>query len=558
MGQPTIGAGIKLTGEKEFKNALSEINSGLRVNQSELNLTSAEYANNSQSVEALTAKSKALQNTIYSQIDKVKLLEKAMKSSAEKHGESDKKTSQWQISLNKAKADLAKMNNELGENQKALKKAEKGTTSLADVVKGLSNTIGVDIPPAMQGFVGKLDGVNASAATLVGVLAGIVTGLSKMTIETAKVADDLLTLSATSGMTTDQLQELRYASEFVDVSVETMDSSMTKLIKSMDSARSGSREQADAFRKLHISYKDTNGQLKDSNTVFFEMIDALGNVKNETDRDALAMTLLGESARDLNPLIEVGSGKLKELGQEAHNVGYVMSEETLGKFGQLDNAMQRMSKQSDAFKNSLATAMLPILTSLFESLSKIPVPVLQTVITLATVITTILLTVKAIKGMTDGVGGIIKMFDDFDVKSLKTTAIIMGVVAGVIILTVAIAALCGKADDIERSMESAGNAMGNLNNQVSNTQNSYQRIPSYALGTPYHSGGFARINDRKNDPYSGEVIDLPTGSRVYPAGTVPTGGGDTFHITIDAKNVREFNDIVNMAKNARQQRRARG
>ena len=33
------------------------------------------------------------------------------------------------------------------------------------------------------------------------------------------------------------------------------------------------------------------------------------------------------------------------------------------------------------------------------------------------------------------------------------------------------------------------------------------------------------------------------------------GGGDTYNITIDAKSVREFNDIVRIAKSARQNRR---
>lgn len=554
MGQPTIGAKLKLDGEREFKDALTQINAGLKVNQSELALTSAEYAGNSKSVEALTAKGRALQNQIYTQTEKIKTLEQALKSSAKQHGESDKKTLQWQASLNNAKKDLAKMNNELEENQKALNASNKETTSLSDIVGKLANTMGVSVPPQMQGMVSSLEKVNVSGALLIGTLAGIATGLAKMTVETAKVADDIITLSSTTGLSTDALQEFNYMAELTDTSTDTISGSITKMIRSMDMAKKSTSEQAKAFRKLHISIKDGHGQLKDSNTVFLQTIDALGKIQNETERDALAMQIFGKSARELNPLIEAGSEKLNALAKEAHDVGYVMNEETLGKFGALDDAMQRMNKQADAFKNSLATALLPVLTVLFETLGKIPVPVLQTIVVLAGAITTILLTVKAIKGMTSGVGDTIKMFKEFDPKALKTTAIIMGIVAAVVVLTVAIAALLGKANDIERGMASAGNAMKSMTGQVNSIQN---RVPAYALGTSYHPGGFARINDRLNDPYSGEIVDLPTGSRVYSNGNYPNTGGDTFNITIDAKNVQEFNDIVSIAQNARQQRRAK-
>jgi hypothetical protein len=38
-------------------------------------------------------------------------------------------------------------------------------------------------------------------------------------------------------------------------------------------------------------------------------------------------------------------------------------------------------------------------------------------------------------------------------------------------------------------------------------------IPAYATGTTFHAGGLARINDGKG----GEILDLPNGTRVYPA-----------------------------------------
>ena len=86
---------------------------------------------------------------------------------------------------------------------------------------------------------------------------------------------------------------------------------------------------------------------------------------NETERDSMAMDLFGRSAKELNPLIEAGSKRFKELGKEAHTVGYVMSTENLQKFGELDDAMRRMDNTSKNLKNNFGLALAPILTDLF-------------------------------------------------------------------------------------------------------------------------------------------------------------------------------------------------
>ena len=69
----------------------------------------------------------------------------------------------------------------------------------------------------------------------------------------------------------------------------------------MSSARKGTGEIADAYRRLGVSVTDMSGNLRDSETVYWETIDALGKVSNETERDALAMQIFGKSAQELIP-----------------------------------------------------------------------------------------------------------------------------------------------------------------------------------------------------------------------------------------------------------------
>ena len=50
-----------------------------------------------------------------------------------------------------------------------------------------------------------------------------------------------------------------------------------------------------------------------------------------------------------------------------------------------------------------------------------------------------------------------------------------------------------------------------------------------------------------------EIVELPRGSRVYPSGTVPQmSESNVYNITIPARDIREFNDIIRIAQGQRQ------
>lgn len=209
--------------------------------------------------------------------------------------------------------------------------------------------------------------VVAAAAVGTAILAAATEGakaLLNATMNTSSLADELLTMSSTTGLATDTLQELNYASELLDVNTETVTGSMTKLLRTMSSADSGSSSAIESFNALGISIYDVNGELRDSEDVFWDAVDALGQIDNESERDAASMALFGKSARELNPLIEAGSAAFESLAEEAHSVGYVLDSETLDAFGDLDDNMQRMSNTAQAVEQSFGQVLLPLLTDL--------------------------------------------------------------------------------------------------------------------------------------------------------------------------------------------------
>ena len=115
-----FGLKIGIEGEKEFKNSLRDINQSFKVLGSEMKLVSSEFDKNDKSVRAIASRNEVLNKSIETQKDKVRLLEEALNNSSESFGENDKRTKNWEIQLNNAKATLNGMERELQDNEKAL------------------------------------------------------------------------------------------------------------------------------------------------------------------------------------------------------------------------------------------------------------------------------------------------------------------------------------------------------------------------------------------------------------------------------------------------------
>lgn len=349
---------------KGIEIAISADTSGVTKGLKEVTSESMKTSKNLKSVESLlkldphntelvAQKQKLLAQNIEQTKDKLNKLKAAqddVKAAFERGEISEEQYIAFQGEIVKTENRLKQLESQVDETGNAMQDAGNKTDGFGDKLKnGLSAAA-------------KAAGV-AIAAVGTAVVAGA-KALTDFTVSGAEYADTILTDSAVTGIATDKLQEYRYAAELVDVSTDTLTNSMAKNIKSMSSAAKGTGATAEAYKKLGIEVQNSDGSLRDSQTVYWELIDALGQVENETDRDALAMQILGKSAQELNPLIEAGSARMAELGQQAHDAGAVLSEDSLNSFGAFDDQLQYLKVNAEAAKNALGTALLPMLTNL--------------------------------------------------------------------------------------------------------------------------------------------------------------------------------------------------
>ena len=530
----------------QFSGGITEINRKMGLLDAEFKLATEQAKNYGTETDKTALKQEYLAQKIELQKKKVEEAKKAYDAVMSTQGASQKEIDALDKKLLQERTTLEKLNGELKNEQEQTDKATKANKSFGDEIRDVASMLGVQASPAVEALAKKFDGVSASVGNAILVVGAIGGALFSAAKETAAWADELITLSDQTGIATDELQKLDYASKFIDVDVNTMTGSMEKMIRSMNQAKDGSGQAAEAFKKLGIRITDSHGQLRDQQEVFYETIDALGRVKNETERDAKAMEIFGRSARDLNPLIKQGSQRLKELGEEAEHLGLVFASDDLAKAQRLNDALDRFKEVSEGLKNSLALAVVPVLTDLFDVISKIPVPVLEAITKIGFVTLAVVEVVKAIKSLTDTAKTIKGFFSGFDTSTLKTTAIILGVVAALIALGTIIAVIAGKGDQITGAMKSTENMVKGINDTVTQTQNNVNYTARNASGTQNFRGGKTWVGEE-----GPELVTLPRGTKIEPASSSSRTEYNTFYVTIDAKNVSDFNRVVELAKNQR-------
>ena len=583
---PNINTRFTLSGEKEYKQAISEIGSGMKVLDSEMRKVQSAYAQNADSVEALNAKNDVLERKISTQTEKIEYLRAALQQSAEKYGEADKRTMQWQTSLNNAEADLNNLNNQFDENKKKIEESSKEMGNLGDVVNGLTSKLGIQLPDSMKSSMNAMGSLDAQSLALAGGFAAVAAAIVKaekamisMTKESAAFADNIITLSMQTGQSTQQLQEFAYASELIDVSVDTLQGSLTKLTNNMQDTMNGTGNAKASFDELGVSVTNAvDGSMRSANDVFYETIDALGQVKNETERDAMAMDIFGRSAQDLNPLIIQGSKTLKAYADEAHNMGYVLDDEALSALGAVDDAYQRLQKTQEGVKNQLAVEFAPYLEEFYGDAT-------QGVKDLG----------KAIKdsGIVDAfgmlletVGDILNPMSDLSgnrvpalTNALRPLAEVMALIAdtadffaGLFTLdfkkmgnalgfgyasgngnkyqtlqdSYAAKSWGSSASDLSKAYEEAV-ARGD-SSTLGITEDEWRRryLGGNAAGTDNWSGGWTRVNENGL-----ERIYLPSGSRIQTASETRYTSGDTYNTTVYVDHVEDLDAILRIAKNAR-------
>lgn len=557
-----------------------EYDQALKVLYSELAEIDSEIRAQGESVENLGAKHETLTAILEEQEQKYRTLCDALKEAEESGTATQEEINDLKIKVNEAATAYNNTSAAIKENEAALQDhvgavqdEKESLTGIGDVLSDMTDKIGVKLPDgatkALNGLKGFSAGTVAAMATAAAGIAACVkavTELHNLAVQYAAEADDIITKSAITGLSTTLLQELQYAEPLIDVSVETITGSMTKLTKNIADAAGGNESLAASFDRLGVSVTNSDGSLRSVQEVFFELIDALGEVGNETERNALAMELFGKSATELNPLIQQGSEVLQEYAEEAHEL-YVLTDRQVAALGSLDDQVQKNTLSWEGLKKQIVAEFAPASEEALKNFGELVKNAGKALID-SGIIKGVGEIFAALSNMINPLSELLGAADSAPGRLGPVYEVLHGI-AGVVawiadaadavigLLTldfsrVGVAMGYGKSSGNYSNMQKwmgYGDTTGNYyNSQTGMWEGNYGRN---AGGTDNWRGGLTWVGE--SGP---ELVSLPKGSQITNAqDSKNMMGGNIFYVTIDAKNVKEFNDIVRMCQRAQAEER---
>lgn len=403
----------------EFRGNATPLQKAIRTVDSELKKTTKELSSvnkalkfNPTSVDLWRQKQQLLSEKVKETTDKLNAL-KAAQSQMDAAG------------VDKNSAEYRKLQREIIETNSQLKTFKSQLSAIGNVnLRALSEQFreaGSKIESAGQ----SLRGISTAAGVAVG-------AIGALTVKSAAWADNLNTLSKRYSISTQDLQKYGAAAQLVDTDVEAIAKTHTRLEKAMFSASKGTGANAEAFNKLGVSVTNSDGSLRDADAVWQDTIKALGNMTNETERDALAMQLMGKSANELNPLIEDGGETYRQLAEtlEKYDLNFI-DQETLDKANQFKDELDTIKAIGlvafQSIGTELAGYLAPVLEKVVDLVGRIAEWLVNLDPRILTIITTVLGVVAVLAPLLIGIGKVA-----FAISSIMSLMATLGPAIGVL------------------------------------------------------------------------------------------------------------------------------
>ena len=598
-------AGFRLTveGEKEFKAALASIDQQIKINKAQIKLLTQEYNLNEDGMQTLTTKQSVLQSTYDEQAKKVAALDDKYKAMAATYGETDKRVAALKVQMLDAATAMAKTEEEIKKNADAMNAYQAEVDGSGQTAKKLSESLEL-VEAKLAANKAEVDriaqsyekgdrsakGYEARNKALAEQNEQLNARMEQQREKIELLSKAMEKAADTYGENSIEVQnykkqlaeaqtEIDKTSKTIEENTKTMNSEANPLLDTFkdltDQVGIKLPEGFDNVIGKFGKFGEIGAQLGTAVTITKSIIgtisdasDSFSNLKENAQMLGLdttayqelkyALGQVGLSEKDLLEIMNPLYSKIKEaddvLGDYAKglkNMGSATDEER--------KKINEMMKQWDEMGirlyddqgnlRDIAGVFYDLIDAYSETTTATDrIVKMQKIFgeTAGKVNEVVETGGKALRGYAEAAGETGKVLDESTVQAMDNVNTALEKFNGNIKLAkdslgaLLVGWMTGNFDIV-------GDAWDAIKGSIKGM------FTGYADGTYNHPGGYALVGER-----GPEILRLPTGSQVYPTGVSQSmmqyarGGGDTYNITIDARSVREFNDIVRIARSARQ------
>jgi len=216
--------------------------------------------------------------------------------------------------------------------------------------------------------------VATRAFSLLGpVLAGISVGaLVSFTKNAIDAVGGLGVLADQLGVSTDALQALRLASTQAGISSEELQRGLAALTRKIADAAAGEQTAEQAFARLGIAFRNTEGQARPTEAVLTDIAEKLSGLENTAERAAVVTSMFGDRiGQKLIPLLSQGREGLVAMTAEALRFGTIASPELIAKADEAADKVAALTASFRAFANNMVASVAPSIVTVIDGLNRL-------------------------------------------------------------------------------------------------------------------------------------------------------------------------------------------
>ncbi|MDC4241947.1 hypothetical protein NE398_17575 [Clostridium tertium] len=200
-----------------------------------------------------------------------------------------------------------------------------------------------------------------------------------MATKSAEVTDRIDKLSNKIGISKQGFQEWDYILGQNGMDVEKLQVGVKTLVSQMDAAAGGSKNASEAFDKLGLSWNDGNGKLKNQESMMNEVIMALANMENGTEKARLATQLFGKAGVEMMPMLNNGAQGIEDLKNRAHDLGLVLGDDAVNAGVVLGDTLDDVKSSFSMIGTQIGVKVMPLIQSFADWILS-NMPIIQTVL----------------------------------------------------------------------------------------------------------------------------------------------------------------------------------
>lgn len=358
---------IVLEGEREYARAMSDAARQIKALNAEERLAAAQFQATGNAQEHAAEQARILRDQIALQKQAVDAAEQAVRQLTQQGVQpNDDALVKWKTKLTNARTSLVQLQTRLDGVESDLKedttefgKAGEAATGYGEDLKKIGGTINT------QAAIDSIGRITSAIEGTVRMAARATRAVVNIAVEAGKWADDIKTTADQMGIDPETLQSWQYAAMFIDTEMTDISKSWQDIGKRL---LDGNNDYAVGLDQMGIATRDAAGNLRSTEDIFWDAIDYLHGIDDESIRAAKATELFGNDWRKINPLIQAGSKAFKSLAAEGREVA-VVSNDNVDELGSMQDSFDGLQMRFTKLKMDTLAALAPTFKDVADALS---------------------------------------------------------------------------------------------------------------------------------------------------------------------------------------------